>query len=306
MGAADLQAHLLQDRRHRVAHRRGGGQGQVHDAEGHAQPPAGLAGYELAHAGDLEGRALDGLRHLVKGRVLHLFKGHLHHAGARDAHAHSTVALAGTVERPRHEGIVLHRVAEHHQLRAAQPAVVRRGRGGVFDRLAHQPHGVHVDARPGGAHVDRGAQKVRDGQRLGDGFDQPPVRLRHGLVHQRRVAADEVHTGSLGGVVQRLRHPHGVLDRAGDQRRRGHRDALVHDGHADLPLDVPAHFHQMLGLPGDAVVDVVTQLLFVVRHAVKQRYPHGDRAHVQLLVVDHLQGLEDLRGIDHVHASIPP
>ena len=51
VGAADLQAHLLQDAGHAVADGGGGGQGQVHDAEGHAQaggwppgPPAGPCG----------------------------------------------------------------------------------------------------------------------------------------------------------------------------------------------------------------------------------------------------------------------
>ena len=32
-----FQTHLLEDMGHRVAHRRGGSQGQVHNAEGHAQ-----------------------------------------------------------------------------------------------------------------------------------------------------------------------------------------------------------------------------------------------------------------------------
>ena len=52
-----LQAHLLQNVGHAVADGGRGGQGQVHDAEGHAQPLGGLLGHQLAHAGDLEGGA---------------------------------------------------------------------------------------------------------------------------------------------------------------------------------------------------------------------------------------------------------
>ena len=45
VGAAGLQAHLLQDAGHAVADGGGGGQGEIHDAKGHAQPAAGLLGY---------------------------------------------------------------------------------------------------------------------------------------------------------------------------------------------------------------------------------------------------------------------
>ena len=48
----------------RVADGRGGGQGQVDNAEGHAQAAGGFLRHQLAHAGDFEGGALDELGHL--------------------------------------------------------------------------------------------------------------------------------------------------------------------------------------------------------------------------------------------------
>ena len=207
------------------------------------------------------------------------------------------------MERARHEGIVLHGIAEHHQLGAAQAVAVGGALGGLLHDLAHQRDRVHVDARACGADVDGGADHVGGGQRLGNGANQPLVGLGHGLVHQRRIAADEVHAGLLGRGIQRKGQLLRVLDAAGNQRRRGHGDALVDDGHAELALDGLPHLHQILRLTGDAVVDPAAQQLLIIGDAVEQGDAHGDRAHVQLLVVDHLQGLHDVMGIKHDPAS---
>ena len=85
----------------------------------------GLLRHQLTHAGDLEGGFLDGLRHHVKGLALDGLQGVVHHAGAGDAHVDDALRLAHAVERARHEGVVLHRVAEYHQLGAADAVAVR-------------------------------------------------------------------------------------------------------------------------------------------------------------------------------------
>jgi hypothetical protein len=98
----------------------GGGKAQVDDAEGDIQPLGGLAGNQLTNAGDLECGALDGFRHHVKGLSLDGFQGGLDDAGAGNAHVDGAFGLANAAERACHEGVVLHCIAEHHQLRAAQ------------------------------------------------------------------------------------------------------------------------------------------------------------------------------------------
>ena len=200
-----------------------------------------------------------------------------------------------------HEGVVLHRVAEHHQLGAAKAALVGGAARQVLDGAAHEGHRVHVDACLGGAHVDAGAHQVGGGQGLGDGGDEFPVRLGHPLLHQGGEAADEVDAGGLGrsvqsggegGVVVRLRG-------GGHQGDGGHRDALVDDGDAELLLNGLAGGHQLLGVPGDFIVNGAAGLLGVAAGAGQQGDSHGDGAHIQMLLVDHLNGLHDFVLTEH-------
>ena len=304
MRAAGFQAHFLQDGGHGIANRGRGRQGKIHNAERHIQPPGRFQRHELAHAGDVEGRALDRFRHFVKGPPPHAFQRNLDHAGAADAHVDGAIALADAMEGPRHKRIVLHRIAEHHQFRAAQAAFVCRPRGGLFDDVAHHAHRVHVNARARGTHVDGGTQVFGCAERLGNGFNQPPVGRGDALMHQRGIAADEIHASFPRGLVQRLRDFGRMADRAGNQRDRRHGDALVHDRHAEFRFNGAAHLHQVFRLAGDAVVHAHAQRALVVAHTGQQGNAHGDGAHVQLLVIDHLQRLQDFRGSDHGALSL--
>ena len=305
VGTAGLQAHLLQNAGHAVADGGGGGQGEIHDAKGHAQPAAGLLGHQLAHSGHPEGGLLDGLGHHVEGLALHVLEGVVHHAGAGHAHIDDAVRLPHAVEGARHEGVILHRIAEYHQLGAAKAAPVGGALGGVLDDAAHLGHRVHVDPRPGGANVDGGADKVGDGQRLGDRGDELLVGLGGPLLHQGGEAADEVDPGGLGGVV----HGHGEGDVAARLRRPGHKshggdgDAFVDDGDAELPLNGLAGGHQVLGPAGDLVIDLLTGGLWIGIGAVQQGDAHGNGTHVQMLLVDHMYGIQNFVGVDQVNSS---
>ena len=89
---------------------------------------------QLAHAGDLEGGLFDGLGHLVKGLALRrLGKAWCTTPGAGNAHVDDALRLAHAVEGAGHKGVVLHRVAEHHQLGAADAVPVRGALGGILD-----------------------------------------------------------------------------------------------------------------------------------------------------------------------------
>ena len=293
MCAAHLQAHLLQDAGHAVPDGWGGGQGQIHDAEGHAQPGTGLPGHQLAHAGHLEGGLFDELRHHVEGLALHALEGVVDHAGAGHPHVDDPLRLAHAVERPGHEGVVLHRVAEHHQLGAAEAAPVGGALGAGLDGLPHEGHRVHVDARLGGAYVDGRAHHVGDGQRLGYGGDELFVPLGHALVHQGGEATDEVHPHRLGRLVHGGGEGHVVAGagRPGHQGHGGDGYALVDDGYAELRLNVLAGFYQLFRRGGDLVVDLPAGGVGVRVAAVQQAHAHGDGAHIQVLVVDHPDGL---------------
>ena len=162
VGAAAFQTDELQNLGHAVADGRGGSQRQIHHAKGNTQTPGGLLGYQLSHAGDFKGGALDGLGHHVDTLAPAGFQGFGHNTRAGDAHVDDAFRLPDAVEGTRHEGIVLHRIAEDHELGTAHIAFFR----GLTDDLAAEQHGVHVDAGFGGPHVHTGADKIG----LGKGF----------------------------------------------------------------------------------------------------------------------------------------
>ena len=211
---------------------------------------AGLAGHQLAHAGDAEGRLFDGLGHHVKRLALHLLQGVVDHAGAGDAHVDDTFRLAHAVEGTGHEGVILHGVGENHELGAAEAAGGGGEVGRLLDDAAHLRHGVHVDAGLGGADVHGGADQIRRCQRLRDGVDELSVGLGKALLHQGREAADEVDAHGLGRLVQGGGEGGVVLRVAGGghQGDGRHGDALVDDRDAELLLDGLAGGDQMLGL----------------------------------------------------------
>ena len=301
MRPAGFKAHFLQNARHAVAHGGCRGEGQVDHAERHAQPPGRFPRHQLAHTRDAEGRFLDALGHLVKGPALDALQRVVHHARPGYADAHDRVGLAHAVERTRHERVVLDRVAEHDELRAAKSIAFLCQLGRLFDRLPHKAHSVHVDARLCRGDVDAGADQLRLGQRLRDGGDQPPVAGGHALLHERGKAADEIHAAGLCGAVHRLGKRNKILRlaRACDQRDGRDGNALVDDGNAKLPFDLAACRNQMLGLPADLVVNFPGAGLRIRVGAVQKRNAHGDGADVQMLMVDHIDRGHDIGMVQH-------
>ena len=223
------------------------------------------------------------------------------HAGAGDAHVDDLLRLAHPVEGAGHEGVVFHGVAEHHQLGTAEAALICGALGQVLDGAAHQGHRVHVDARLGGAHIHTGAHQVGGRQGLRDGGDELPVGLCHPLLHQGGEAADEVDAGGLGSPVQGGGKGRVIvsLRGGGHQGDGGNGDPLVDDGDAELRLDGLSGGHQLFGIPGDFVVDRIAGRLRVAAGAGQQGDPHRDGPHIQVLLVDHLDGLHDFVLTEH-------
>ena len=176
------------------------------------------------------------------------------------------------------------------------------GNGSRFDGFAHHAHGVHVDARLGGADVDRGADEVCLAQRLRDALDQRVVAACKALLHERRIAADEVDAQLLSRLVERVGEAHGVLALTGRRHHAdgGDGDALVDDGDAVFLFDVLSCFDQVLGAAHDLVIDLDARLFDVLVETVEQRNTHGDGPHVQVFVVDHMDGFQNVFGFQHI------
>ena len=215
------------------------------------------------------------------------------------------VRLAGAVESTGHEGVILRCVAEHHQLGSADALTVGGQLAGLLHGLAHQLDGVHVQTGLGGTDVYRAAHDVGLGQCAGDGLDQAAVTGREALVHKGGVAAHKVHAHLFACGIQCLGKVHGVCIGAGTQQHGngGDADPLVDDGNAVLGADMLHSGHQIGCLGGDLIVDFFAGLLRVRINAVQQADAHGDRAHVQIVLREHLDGLEDVAGVHHAHSS---
>ena len=193
--AGALEAHLLEDLRHRIADGRRRRQRRdrrcrsaralaAHAAaRGSVEPPRDLAADELAGARDLERHALDGLG---DGRQVHRLarcaqppQRRQHDARAGAADVDHAIALAHAVHRAGDERVVVGDVGERAQLGAADAALARGALGQLLDHAAHDQHGVHVDAGARGRHVHRRADPLRHRERLGDRVDQRAVARGH-------------------------------------------------------------------------------------------------------------------------------
>ena len=247
---------------HGVAYRWGGGQGQVHNAKGHAQPPRCLYAYQLAHTGDLKGGLFNQLCNIVNGVVRELGNSRAYHTGAGHTYIDYAVRLGHTVKGTSHKGVILRGVAKHHQLAGADAVALFGQLCGFLDLLAHQLYRVHIDTGFGGTDVYGGANVLRLCQRAGDGVDQLPVAGGKSLLYQGTVTADKVHPDGAGCFFQRQ----GVLYRvaaadACHNGNGGHADSLVNNRNTVFPLNVLAGLDQLFRLSTNFVIHLGASLV---------------------------------------------
>ena len=294
MSSARLKPHLLKDARNAVAHGGRRREGEVNYAERHIQPVGSLGGNHLTHARYLERGLFYRLGNNIKRCALALLQRMVNHARAGYADVYHAVGLADAVECTCHEGVILHRVAEHNELCAAESVGIACQVRGVFNYAPHRCDGVHVNAGTRRADVHARADKIGLRHCLRNCAQQKLITLGKALVHKRRVAADKVHAAGFCRAVKRQRKGNVILRRAasGDERYRRYRDALVYDRDAELALDILARFHEPLCAAADLVVYLSAAALGILAYAVEQRYAHGDRADIEVLLVDHVDGVE--------------
>ena len=164
-----------------------------------------------------------------------------------------------------------------------------------LDDFTHPRHGVHIDTGLRRADVDARADNIRLRQRLRNCAQQLFIARCKALLHERREPADEVHTAGLRRLVHRQRKGHIVLRLAasGNQSHRRHGDALVDDWDTELALDGLAGFDEVFGLMADFIVNFLAAATRILARAVQKRNAHRDRADVQMLLVDHVDRVND-------------
>ena len=211
------------------------------------------------------------------------------------------IALSYTVEGTRHERVVIRRIAENHELCAAERAVIRGSRRGLLDHLSHAAHGVHVESCPRGADIHRTADALRPRERLRNRVNQQALGIRHPLCDQGRVTADKVDADFLCRAVQSLRNLHKVLGRpagrAADQRNRRHGDTLIHNRNAVFARNRLAGLDELARAPTNQFVDIPVQFGFVAVNAAEEGKPHRNRADIEQVPVYHGIGFQHFRHI---------
>ena len=301
MGTADLQAHFLQDPGHTVTHSRRGSQAQIHNAKGGIQTAACLLGHQLTHTGNAERSFLHRLRHHFKGLPLHSLQCSVDNAGTGNTHVNDLLRFTNTVESAGHKGVILHGIAKYHQLGASQSVLGFGKPSRLLNDPAHKSHSIHIDAGLGGTHIYRGTHQIGICQRLGNRADQIFICLRHPLLHQSGVTANKIDAASLGCPVQgkgKRQIVPGIAG-AGYQSHRRHGNALIDDGNTKLPLNILAGFYQLFCITGDFVIDLIAGLLRIGVAAAQQRNTHGNGPDIQMLLIDHFNGGEDLLLVQH-------
>ncbi len=126
---------------------------------------------------------------------------------------------------------------------------------------------------------------------------------------QRRKPANEINA-QLAGRPVHLQGDRRVVARFACRRhpRNGrHRHPLIHNGNPIFLRHFHRHRHQPLGHPHDLVINLPRHAPDIPTGTIMQINPHRHRPNVQLLGMDHPQGLENLfRTYSHCLLLIRP
>ena len=120
-------------------------------------------------------------------------------------------------------------------------------------------------------------------------------------MHQRRETADKVDAYFSGRPLQRQRQRRIIIRLAG-RRHNGngrHRNAFIDDGDTEFALNIAAHLHQVTGAAGDFLINFFSAGMDIRIGTIQQRNAHGNRADIQVLLIQHLDGLQNFIGVQH-------
>ena len=142
---------------------------------------------------------------------------------------------------------------------------------------------------------------LRAGERLRDAADERFISRRKALLHQRRIAADKIDANRLRSAFKRESVFNRISPaRSSDHRNRGDGNTLVAERDAELPLDLLTRAHKALRPARDFLINAAAGLLNIRIAAIEQRDAHGDGADIEILLLDHRDGLQDIPCVNHM------
>ena len=87
--------------------------------------------------------------------------------------------------------------------------------------------------------------------------------------------------------------------RSANQSNRSNGDTLVHDRNTVFLRDILPGLHQILGQACHLIIYILTENIQITVGAVQQVNTHGNGTHVQIFLLYHLIGFENLGYINH-------
>ena len=120
-------------------------------------------------------------------------------------------------------------------------------------------------------------------------------------MHQSGITADEIDAHIPRSPIHGAGDGGDILGGEGvaDHGNGGDGNALVDDGNAEFRLNALTDGDEILGAAGDLVINLLAEGIDIRIHAVPQADAHGDGADIQMLLGDHMDGLEYIPSIDH-------
>ena len=114
------------------------------------------------------------------------------------------------------------------------------------------------------------------------------------------IPADQIDADRFRRFVHGLREFDRALAacRADDGDRRDG-NALVDDRYAVFALNILAGFDEIFGAARDFLIYLGARLIDVCTNAVQKGDAHGDGADVQIFILDHPDGFQNIVHIDH-------
>ena len=116
-------------------------------------------------------------------------------------------------------------------------------------------------------------------------------------MRQSAVTAQKVHTHLMRGTIQRPSNGTRISLTNQTDRRDG--NALIYDRDTKLPFNILARPHQVSRHTADFVIHPLGAFLRIPIGAIQQVDAEGNRADIEVLLLDHPHGLKDFAGFNH-------
>ena len=194
-----------------------------------------------------------------------------------------------------HKGIVLNGIGKDHQFSCPHFRSFRC----FLDNPPHIPNSCHIDARLGGADIDRRTNLGGFSQGPRNGIDEDFIPFLVALLHQGRITTDKINPDFMSCLVQGFSNRNIVrrIRCRPNQRDGCHRNPLIDDWNTQFSCDFIPNSHQLASLGHNLIVDFFSHSVDVGINTIQERNTHSNGPNIEILLLNHFNGLSNLSNI---------